>query len=76
MKRCLSFLLMLILCGPLLAMLTACRAMGTQKFTAFAPTQSHELESTSRTVLDVTPWGSVWWFFVWIYQWPASSNRI
>jgi hypothetical protein len=40
-------------CGPLL-MLTGCRGMGTQSFTAFAPAGSHELETSSQTVLDVT----------------------
>ena len=33
---------------------TGCRGMGAQRFTAFAPAQSHELETSSRIVLDVT----------------------
>lgn len=33
---------------------TGCRGIGTQQFTAFAPTQSRELETSSRIVLDVT----------------------
>jgi hypothetical protein len=33
---------------------TGCRSIGTQRFTAFAPAQSHELETSSRIVLDVT----------------------
>jgi hypothetical protein len=44
--------LALVLSGGLL--FTGCRGMGTQQFTAFAPVQSHELETSSRIVLDVT----------------------
>ena len=33
---------------------TGCRGIGTQRFTAFDPTQSHELKASSQTVLDVT----------------------
>jgi|GEM_PF-2379993 len=44
---CLAF----VLSGGLL--LAGCRGMGTQQFTAFAPAQSHELETSSRIVLDV-----------------------
>lgn len=33
---------------------TGCRGIGTQRFTAFDPTQLHELEASSQTVLDVT----------------------
>ena len=43
--------LALVLSGGLL--LTGCRGIGTQQFTAFAPAQSHELETSSRIVLDV-----------------------
>jgi hypothetical protein len=42
----------LVLSGGLL--LTSCRGIGTQQFTAFNPTQSHELETSSSIVLDVT----------------------
>jgi len=44
--------LALVLSGGLF--FTGCRGMGTQQFTAFAPAQSHELETSSRIVLDVT----------------------
>lgn len=44
--------LAIILSGAVL--LTGCHGIGTQRFTAFAPTQSHELETSSRVVLDVT----------------------
>jgi hypothetical protein len=45
---CLAF----VLCGGLF--FTGCRGMGTQRFKAFAPAQSHELETSSHVVLDVT----------------------
>ena len=51
--------LALVLSGGLL--LTGCRGMGTQQFTAFAPTQSYELETSSRIVLDVTCRGQWAW---------------
>jgi hypothetical protein len=51
MKPKLILCLAFVLSGGLL--LTGCRGMGTQQFTAFAPAQSHELESSSRIVLDV-----------------------
>jgi hypothetical protein len=44
--------LALVLCGGLL--LTGCHGLGTQRFTAFAPAQSSQLETSSRVVLDVT----------------------
>jgi len=44
--------LALVLSGGLF--FTGCRGIGTQRFTAFAPTQSHELEASSQTTLDVT----------------------
>jgi hypothetical protein len=46
------FCLALVLSGGLFC--TGCRGIGTQQFTAFAPAQSHELENSSRIVLDVT----------------------
>ena len=46
--------LALILSNFALTMLTGCRGMGTQRFVAFAPSQARELETSSRTVLDVT----------------------
>jgi hypothetical protein len=46
--------LAIVLSGFALVMLTGCRGMGTQSFTAFAPAQAHELEASSQTVLDVT----------------------
>ena len=52
MKPKIILCLALVLSGGL--SLTGCRGMGTQQFTAFAPTQSHELETSSRIVLDVT----------------------
>ncbi len=51
MKPKLILCLALVLGGGLL--FTGCRGMGTQQFTAFAPAQSHELEISSRIVLDV-----------------------
>lgn len=49
----------LILCLALVLIncliLTGCHGMGTQKFTAFAPAQTHELENSSRIVVDVVP---------------------
>jgi hypothetical protein len=57
MKNKLLLGLALVLsCGLLL---TGCRGMGTQQFTAFAPVQSHEMETSSRIVLDVT--GQLQW---------------
>ena len=53
MKPKLILCLVLVLSGGLLLMFTGCRGMGTQSFTAFAPAQSSELESSSRIVLDV-----------------------
>ena len=44
--------LALVLSGGLLG--AGCRGMGTQQFKAFAPTQTGELENSSRNVLDVT----------------------
>ena len=52
MKPKLIVCLALVLSGGLL--LTGCRGIGTQRFTALAPAQSHELEISSRIVLDVT----------------------
>jgi len=52
MKPKLILCLALVLSGGLF--FTGCRGMGTQQFTAFAPAQSYELETTSRIVLDVT----------------------
>jgi hypothetical protein len=52
MKPKLLLGLALVLSGGLL--LTGCRGMGTQSFTALAPAQAHELETSSQTVLDVT----------------------
>jgi hypothetical protein len=52
MKPKLILGLALVLSGGLL--FTGCRGMGTQSFTAFAPAQAHELETSSQTVLDVT----------------------
>jgi hypothetical protein len=54
MKPKIIFCLALILSGCLLLM--GCSGVGTQQFTAFAPAQSHELETSSRIVLDVTGW--------------------
>ena len=51
MKPKLLFCLALVLSGGLF--FTGCRSIGTQRFTAFAPAQSHELETSSRIVLDV-----------------------
>ena len=45
---------MLKLCMVLLPLLCGCRGMGTQKFTAYGPSQARDLESKSKTVLDVT----------------------
>ena len=47
-----QFLLGLALSGGLFA---GCHGIGTQRFTAFTPSQSHELETSSRIVLDVIP---------------------
>jgi hypothetical protein len=52
MKPNLILCLALVLSGGLL--FTGCRGIGTQRFTAFAPAQSHELEDSSHIVLDVT----------------------
>jgi hypothetical protein len=52
MKYKIVLCLALTLSGGLF--LIGCRGMGTQKFTAFAPSQSRELETSSRIVLDVT----------------------
>jgi hypothetical protein len=52
MKPKIFFCLALVLSGGLF--LTSCRGIGTQRFTAFAPGQSHQLETSSRIVLDVT----------------------
>jgi hypothetical protein len=38
---------------PCLLMLLGCRGAGTQRFTAFAPSQTAELSAASCTVLDV-----------------------
>ncbi|MDB6032622.1 MAG: hypothetical protein JWM16_2960 [Verrucomicrobiales bacterium] len=43
----------LLLLPCLLLLLTGCRGIGTQRFTAFAPSQAQELARFSRTVLDV-----------------------
>jgi hypothetical protein len=51
MKPKLILCLALVLGGGLFC--TGCRGIGTQQFTAFAPAQSHELETSSRIVLDV-----------------------
>jgi len=51
MKPKLIFCLSLVLSGGLL--FTSCRGMGTQRFTAISPPQSHELDTSSRIVLDV-----------------------
>ncbi len=37
----------------LLPLLIGCRGMGTHRFTAFAPSQTHELAQSSRVLLDV-----------------------
>ena len=47
-----QFLLGLALSGGLFA---GCHGIGTQRFTAFTPSQAHELETSSRIVLDVIP---------------------
>jgi hypothetical protein len=52
-KTKLILCLALVLSGGSLLMFTGCRGMGTQQFTAFAPVQSHEMETSSRIVLDV-----------------------
>jgi hypothetical protein len=57
MKSKLILCLALVLSAGLL--LTGCRGIGTQRFKAFAPAQSHELETSSRIVLDVT--GQLQW---------------
>ena len=46
--------LALVLSSGLLLMFTGCRGMGTQSFTAVAPTHAQELEASSQIVLDVT----------------------
>jgi len=51
MKPKLILCLALVLSGGLFS--TGCRGIGTQQFTAFAPAQSHEMETSSRIVLDV-----------------------
>jgi hypothetical protein len=51
MKPKLILCLALVLSGGL--MFDGCRGMGTQSFTAFAPAQTHKLESSSQIVLDV-----------------------
>ena len=35
------------------ALLVGCRGLGTQRFTAFAPSQTHKLVESSRVVLEV-----------------------
>ena len=45
------FSIVAILMVPCL--LTGCRSVGTQKFVAFTPEQTAQLESTSRNVVDV-----------------------
>jgi hypothetical protein len=52
MKPKLLLRLALVLSGGLFC--TGCRGIGTQRFTAFAPAQTHELGTSSRIVLDVT----------------------
>jgi hypothetical protein len=52
MKPKLLLCLALVLSGGLV--FTGCRGIGTQQFTAFAPAQSHKLETSSHIVLDVT----------------------
>src|SRR4051794_1855345 len=37
----------------LILLLAGCRGIGTQRFTAFAPSQAQELAASSHTVLDV-----------------------
>src|SRR5262249_40406998 len=37
----------------LIVLLVGCRGSGTQRFTAFAPSQAHKLAASSHTVLDV-----------------------
>ena len=37
----------------LIPLFTGCRGLGTQRFTAFAPSQAQELAASSRVVLDV-----------------------
>ena len=51
MKPKLNLCLALVLSGGLFC--TGCRGIGTQRFMAFAPAQSHDLETSSRVVLDV-----------------------
>jgi hypothetical protein len=51
MKPKLIFCLALVLSGVLMG----CHGIGTQRFTAFAPAQSPQLENSSRIVLDVVP---------------------
>jgi hypothetical protein len=51
MKSKLILCLALVLSG----MLMGCHGIGTQRFTAFAPAQSPQLENSSRIVLDVVP---------------------
>jgi hypothetical protein len=41
---------LLLLC--LVLVVTGCRGIGTQRFTAFAPSQGQELVESSRVVLD------------------------
>lgn len=45
----------LLLCFALVLFLIGCRSIGTQRFTAFAPSQTSALENSSRIVLDVVP---------------------
>jgi hypothetical protein len=52
MKPKLILCLALVLSGGLF--FTGCRSIGTQQFTAISPAQSHELETSSSIVLDVT----------------------
>ena len=52
MKPKLLLSLALVLCSGLV--FTGCRGVGTQSFTAVAPAQARELESSGQTVLDVT----------------------
>jgi hypothetical protein len=57
MKPKMFFCLVLVLSGSLF--LTSGSGIGTQRFTAFAPAPSHELEISSHIVLDVT--GQLHW---------------
>ncbi len=54
MKAKIPFCLTLVVSYSLILIFIGCRGMGTQSFTAFAPEQAGELESSSQTMLDVT----------------------